>query len=283
MNFKKTLKSLLYKKGFQIQKFELFNLREKEIHPLELIQQFSGNETSILLSIPIEKCRTHLWQNLNPEKNPFVKTLVEYKKGQIKNPENSALKKYYDSYQPKNAAEAMDMPDNIQLENAPAFAYVLPWLYTDLEKNKKRRLNQHARFNRERGLEKLDISHSFTNFGPAADEKIAHEFKRLTLLYDHIATNGYKENPYNPEEVITGSFLIADNNEDWCFMIGGGKHRTYVHAALGEKFIPVMVNMNLNLIKRMQDIPYWKPVKDKLYTIEEATHICNKIIYCQTK
>lgn len=283
IKFKKKIKTFLLKKGFQIQRYELFNLRNKEFHPLELLQQFSGNGINLLVSIPVEKCRNHLWQTLDAQRNPFVKTLMEYKNSGIKNPVDSALKKYYDNYQPKNAADVMGLVNNKQLKEAPAFAYVLPWQYTDLEKNKKRRLKQHARFNRKRGLEKLDITHSFTNFGPAADEKLAHEFKRLTRLYDNIVTKGYKENPYDPEEVISGSFLIAENNSDWCFMIGGGKHRTYVHAALGEKHIPVMVTIGPDMVKRMQDIPFWKPVKDKLYTIEEAIQICNKIIYCQTK
>src|SRR5690554_4686738 len=80
----------------------IIDLRDKEIDtPLILSLPRHDRQDRILLNIPVERCRTQIWNTLEADKNPFVKTIVDYKENRVTGYKLSAIEDYYAKYQPK--------------------------------------------------------------------------------------------------------------------------------------------------------------------------------------
>ena len=275
---KSLIKFLLDKFGVHLKKSIVIDLRGKVIHPLELVYQAekTGVASSILINIPVSKCRTQLWNTLENKKNPFVKTIIEYNDCKTLDYNSTDIKVYYENFQPESAAAFLRLERNETLKEVPAYGYLLPWDTQNINDTIKIRKRVALNENKKEGI-RIGLSSGHTDFGPVSNEKGQVEFKRLTNVFEKIKENGYKEKPNLPDGGIKGYFLIGESG-DWCFIIKSGKHRAYSLAALGFAHIPVIVETNIGIIKRLSDLPYWPQVKNEIFSEQEANLLFNNIL-----
>lgn len=273
------IKKLLGKKGLQIRKSVAVNLRDQTMHPLELVYAIDKpvRVSSFLINIPVSRCRTQIWNTLENDKNPFVKTLTEYAKGKGPSYNNSFINDYYQNYVPQNAAEVIRLPDNKTLKTISPTGYVLPWENRAPEEAQKIRERDALQENMEAG-QKLSLSFGYTDFGPVREEKGVIEFNRLVNIYEKIRKQGYRENHYIEDGGIRGYFLIGNKEDEWCFMLKSGKHRAYSLSALGYSKIPIILDVNFSSLKRIRDLNFWPQVIKGVFSPHEADKLATEII-----
>lgn len=267
------IKKTLNNKGLQIRKVSIKNYRDKKTNPLNILYNTSADR--VLLSIPIEKCRTQLWNTLEAHKNPFVQTLNEYKNDEINSYEGSALEQYYNSNQPISAGEVLRIPNNPYLENLPALDFVLPWDFRNSRELKEIR-DKNARNENSKNQFHKGIEAGYSEFGPVTKEKGEIEFKRLKQVFTSIKQNGYTEKTWLNDGFING-FFLCDQTE-WCFIIKSGKHRSYALAALGSQEIPVVVDRNLELIQDKSNSSFWEKIVNNKFTKQDIDLFYKKIL-----
>lgn len=276
---KSLIRFLLLKRGLRLVKTKSINLRDVIVdHPLNVLNEIQnkGNSVFVLLNIPISKCRTQIWNTLEIDKNPFVKTIVSHNKTKSLDYESSEISNYYNNYQPNGASDVLRIPNNNGLKNIPAIGYVLPWenfTYKELI-NKRERI---ALSENKKAGKTIGLSSGYTDFGPVSEEKGELEFKRLIEVYENIKNKGYKEKLHHPDGGISGYFLIGEDNK-WCFFIKSGKHRSYALSALGYTHIPVSLELSLETIKHISTIEFWPQVKNELFTELEARLLVKNIL-----
>lgn len=172
--------------------------------------------------------------------HPFVAALQEG---------SERLRWFYRRFRP-TTVEAMHMqqpPD----DSAPSLAeWELPWLLADPRRS-------------PRGEKGLSNVHGVSFYGPASDDKIALEYRRLVALRDSIARSGYQ-----PDEDgdVRGHFMRRGS--ELKFFVRGGKHRTAVLAHLGFDQIPVTFKGNWPRCVDIRDSADWPLVR--LGEISEA-------------
>jgi hypothetical protein len=273
---KELIKYLSSKIGLNVRRSKILDLRSDSLHPLEIfIKVINENiDTTILLNIPISKCRTQLWNTLEVSGNPFVQTIIDYNEKRTFDYRTSAIQGYYERFQPKNASELLRI-NNKTLKNIPVYGYFFPWEKYNAKEVLEIRKMIASKENKESGS-KLDLSAGHTDFGPVTWEKGVIEFNRLTNVFNSIKKNGYKEKLYLGDGGIKGYFLVAD--KDWCFVVKSGKHRAYALSALGYKEIPVVLNVRPGIVKRKSDISYWPQVINSVFTEEEAEKVLCDIL-----
>lgn len=255
---------------------KIIYLRDKEVDESFIRSLKKYNKKSrILLNIPVEKCRTQIWNTLEVKKNPFVQTLVDYKKTGTSDYKSSPLKEYYHKYQPKNASEVLRIEHNTILENLPSYGYVFPWDTLSVERTIEKR-NSVALYENKRNGYKEGLSLGYTDFGPISFQKGEIEINRLVNIYNAIDRNSYKEKVYYRDGGIKGYFLIDDNN--WCFIIKSGKHRAYALSAQEATSIPVILDIDRGVVKSKEDIPNWKHVRNGIFSEKDAMIFMNKVI-----
>lgn len=277
MRYTKLLRNSIKAKLFPL---TVYDLRTSNIVPSELpyLPRKILRNDRFLLNIPISKCRTPIYSNLDSTRNPFVKTLLQYKEDDTLTYEKSALRQFYQTTTPKNTSEVFGI-DNAALREFPSYQYLYPWMGESFQDILARRKAVSVKENRENGsingsLE--EIGH--TDFGPVAEEKGQIELQRLKAIYNAISKAGYIEKPQHLDGGILGYFLIDDLNGDWCFMITSGKHRAYALSALEYKTIPVFIEVNFHILKRLSDIEFWPQVKNSIFTKDEARFIFRNVL-----
>lgn len=273
---------MIFKKGLRFIKkiiirllTKIIDLRDKEVDiPLAQSLGRYDSRNRVLLNIPIEKCRTQVWNTLEINGSPFVQTIVDYDKKKVIEYGSSALESYYSKYQPKSASEVLKITNNKTLDESPALGYVFPWDEFTPEEMIRKRKRVALSENHAIGSA-LDLSYGHTDFGPVSIEKGKIEFYRLIETFKSIKERGYIEKPYLSDGGIRGYFLVAE--EDWCFIIKAGKHRSYALSALGYDSIPVILDTSFGTVE-CRDIPYWRQVINGTFTEEEASIFVNKML-----
>jgi hypothetical protein len=262
------LNALLAKTGFALVKNGHINqsldLRGSDIDPIEA--HYLSNGHPFIMDIPIEKCFAIDFSGTN-KNNPFVHTLLAYKKGLCKTYSDSPLKDYYDTWQPSNPTKK----DERNLELAP------PWNYGVRKESNltASRLNRKdfVKIRKELGLSDKEIS-GHIGRGPVSKGFGEVTFNRLVKLYDSIEKFGYK-----PDEMrsghITASFFIHGN--DYRASISSGKHRITALQALGYKKIPIQFGPpKFPVIIRRSEVDKWPNVKAGYYSKLEALRLFDK-------
>lgn len=276
------LRNVMGKSGIQLRRLVFVNLRGKTIHPLEMVYGINNRAGSptILMNIPVSKCRTQIWNTLEENKNPFVKTIIDYGKNKGPDYGSSAVKAYYESYVPENAGDVLRLKSNEALKKIPAFGYTLPWDNQHPDEIIRIREKDAYNENRQEG-KSIGLSAGYTDFGPVEIKKGEIEFKRLIKIYGNIKERGYKEKWYLNDGGIKGYFLTGDN-DDWCFIIKSGKHRAYALSALGYENIPIIVDCNMAMVKQASNLRFWPQVKTGLFSESEARTLANNILNVET-
>lgn len=270
---KNTILKLLFKQNLQLRKIRIDDFRESLVSPLQALFLAKGNK--ILLSIPIEKCRTQLWHSLEADKNPFVKTLISYSNGENNSFRESELERYYEEFQPKSAADVLRLPNNKLLNTLQPIEFIVPWENRSPKEIKGFRENITLKENQENEL-RVGLEAGYTEFGPITKDKAQVEFKRLIKIFNSIKRKGYREYLHSNDGAISGYFL--KDGTKWCFIIKSGKHRSYALSALGIKNIPIVVDLSLASIVDKANWEYWAPIRENLFSKEDVDSFFLKIL-----
>lgn len=269
-----TIHKILVNKGFQISKLRIDNFRGTGISPIESLYQTKANK--VLLSMPVDKCRTQLWNTLEITNNPFVKTLKDYSIGKIDCYKGSEMEEYYNEYQPETAAEVLRLPNNSNLKEMEALSFILPWDNMSSVQAKTIRENNARNENKLQG-KNIGLDFGYTEFGPLSSEKGDLEFKRLVGVYQSISNNGYKEDYLYNDGGIRGYFLL--NKQDYCFIVTAGKHRSYALSALGYKEIPIVIDLNFNSIYYSESKSFWLNVRNSVFTVDDVDLLFKNLLF----
>lgn len=241
--------------------------------PLDLLySNFKGGAAVV----PLERCRSHML-GFTVNENPFIKTLVDYSKGNS-NYTGSVLEYYYNNYCPTSMQSVLKS-DNPSLNKYHPMATVLPWgISTPDEKlpnicvdpKAERLLSKEAH---KLGLKEKD-NFGWQFFGPVSEELGGQEYTRLVSVYNSIKEYGYRPERYG---YIHGQFLVS--GDDWVWVNIGGKHRFASLAALQYKSIPVALQSRSSaLFIHRCDVDYWPNVKNGLFSRTDALNIFNRIL-----
>jgi hypothetical protein len=105
----------------------------------------------------------------------------------------------------------------------------------------------------------LGPDHGISLFGPCTDEKVELEEARLTQIVASITARGYLPDRFGD---ITGYFLVRQ--DEFRFVVRGGKHRSAALAALGWTHLPVRLKpgwvpaVSLETLGRMAAGAQWR-------------------------
>jgi hypothetical protein len=200
------------------------------------------------------------------EWHPFVETLREYGANQSSCYEDSLLKKYYDTHQPDNAADAYPgfgyAPDSFY--SYPPHRYrLLPWSADTPSEIDKRTEYWTERDNAEHGFPSLTFcSDGNKSHGPVSLKKGRLEYRRLTSVYDSINQEGYRKDEGYPH------FQVLRRSGDYLFMPVRRKHRVAAAAALGYDQIPAIYCYSS--IRDVGMVEYWPRVRNGEWTQEKS-------------
>lgn len=236
--------------------------------PMEALLKSQAGE-KFAFNCPVELCRFESgFGYAQNEWHPFVATLKQYKNNKDLEYKDTILKKYYERWQPVNAAEALTGFHKApkQLNQMPSFCmFLLPWTTRSPEWVKTSMTKYINADYSEHGRPDLRWDqHGLLHFGPVADALGLLEFSRLTNIYDRLEAGGYDR---NHGEI--GVFMVR-REDDYRFLIGGGgTHRAAAMAAIGYQTFPAQYKVD-NFVANARDVPYWPLVCSGLWTQNEA-------------
>jgi len=164
------------------------------------------------------------------------------------------------------ASSIVDLKDNANLANYPAWALVMPWEKIDIKKKfqnyrkqfASRRLRYVTNIDKEnKNFENEDIFYSFYH--------ACSQFSQTKDLLENIKRDGliFRRND-SPKICI----LIDDKEWRWC-MSGDGNHRAYIASALGYKSFQCVIDTIID----KKNLSNCYNVKNGLYSTSEATTI----------
>ncbi|WP_006786932.1 hypothetical protein [Thiorhodospira sibirica] len=266
--------------GVTLARAKPLDLRGCDIHPIEAWYR-AGRYQPVLMDVPLSKLRglgSAAFPCTQDSGHPFIETLMDYESGKVRTYAGSALERFYQNWQPKNAAEYLgvdDIPRCEKLRELQATEGVFPWSRND-PKSYGETVNHVIRKASSSPYGKIkQTQNRWHLFGPATSESSEHEHRRLIGAYTSIKNKGYQRNSTNDGD-IRGTLMLSNN--DWCILIGGGgQHRSSVLSVLGLITVPVRLFYNLPMIVRREDSSYWPHVVDGLFTKEAAINIFDRI------
>jgi hypothetical protein len=260
-----------YRLGYHLIPVNPLDLRGVTDSPIEAA--IVAGRRSYVIEVPLAHCRGAIGFPYTQETlQPFVRTVRAYLAGEASNYQDSPLKEYYDSVQPKNAWELLGLAGepNPKFLEYPPFAFLLPWESVSLEEKSRNRPLSLRRENIERGAD-LGIAHG-DGVGPITLEKGTLEFQALARLADSIRKKGYIRDSGKDGD-ISGLPLI-DSEGEARYLVRKGKHRIAVLTALG--FERVSVRVGFKTLTPAQ-ASHWRHVRDGLFTREQALSLFERI------
>jgi len=233
-----------------------------------LLLQQSGKK--IAFNCPVELSRNEIGFSYSPNGwHPFVATLRQYRENSNLTYDDSILKKYFETFIPLNAAEAIagfNQPPE-QFYDLPSYCiFQSPWTSKTPESILLSMEKYTAMDNQEHGRPDLQWdTHGLKHFGPVARDKGILEFSRLINIY-----NTLKKEGYNRSYGEIGAFMIRKGKE-FRFLIGcgGGNHRAAAMAALGYEFFPAQYR-GIFYMANTHDVSHWPLVQSGLWTERQA-------------
>lgn len=273
--FERGVSGLLLRAGFRVRRFgaEVVDLRNRTADPIEAIHIGDGRQP--VVSVPLERClilRSNAFRCSTEVGNPFIDTLVEYGSGGEGDYAASVLRRFYDAWRPRNAAEVLglDETEHPTLAGARPLRYVLPWEGHDPEATEAHR----ERSIREIGARvavPLSARDGWKAWGPCSREMGEAEFFRLTDVYDSIRSRGMLRSDA-PDGDIGGVVLGA--GREWRILVGPGHHRAAALAALGETVAPVRLRL---AVVRRDEAFRWPGVRAGVFTEKAALEVFDRM------
>jgi hypothetical protein len=182
----------------------------------------------------------------------------------------SILERYYQTWQPQDAASAVIglSQSALALRAFPPHGYhMVPWGSRPLQEMLDLTEIWHARDMSEHGHRVLGIArYGFNGHGPVSEALGQVEFSRVMALVRGIRKHGYDRTSglsHGDRGVCVG---LLKRGQEQRFINGGGLHRTAVMHALGRSHIPAKC---MGVIDR-DEAADWASVRSGLWTLTEA-------------
>lgn len=227
--------------------------------PLEAIYSERGDKASAF-HCPIDQCVVVSGLNFKAGGwHPFSALLEEIGSDGGAYYENSILERYYQSWQPQNAGEAL-----IGLGSAPTILcslpshlmYLLPWASKTPEETDHTVRTWAHRDNVEHGAHDLTIDmHGFAKHGPVHPRLGKLEFERLRQIFGALSRHGYDRT--NGDVNV----LVIKRQGDYRFLTaGGGLHRIAAMKALGHDIVPAKPRQPW--VIDVDEVDHWPQVRN---------------------
>jgi hypothetical protein len=209
------------------------------------------NRSSVLLEVPVAACIGPLGFSFGHEGwHHLLDLLREYDQDPSLCPEESALSRFYERYQPSSMAELLEHTGYVP-QFRPAF-FEYPWgnfrLDYDPEISKKKN-QERSRF-----------------CGPASEWRLHSDFDQTIRLYKQIRRTGYRPWRYG----FIGGVLLRRANGEERFVVLEGNHRLAVLARLGAKRVWVSFLEGFYHVLSESDVDQWYFVRTGACTVADA-------------
>ncbi len=205
--------------------------------------------------------------------SPFVTTLLAYEQGRCRTYGDSPLRRFYESWQPANLAEAFAIDPSRaskELLALPPLPWMLPWNGgADWDRWINKAKAQIARRTR-----RLGEAYALSRFwGPVSERYGELRLANLVKVYRSIRVDGY-----NPVSHIRANLLVRHG--ECRVLISDGNHRAAALAAAGFDRIPVWVagrdKYGPAVIWR-GDSSSWPAVGSGIFSHEQAVAIFDRV------
>lgn len=206
--------------------------------------------------------------------HPFVETLKEYRDGVATRYEDSILKRYYETWRPGSAAEALigfsRAPANFH-HLPPQCLFLSPWVaHSSDEIERDVRRWTRADLREHGGPKAMHLEHELKYFGPVTPVVGRMEFERLISVYRRIADTGYDRSCGDVSVRMLrrrGKSIYLNN--------GGGYHRVAAMRVLGYKTVPAV--FHVPFVIDVEDVDLWPQVQSGPWSRERALAYANHL------
>lgn len=266
--------------GVTLARSNPLDFRQGDTHPLEAYYRV-GRYQSVLIDVPVSRLRglaSAAFPCTRDSGHPFIETLMEYESGTVQCYTASALERFYQRWQPRNAAEYLGVGDDSEharLRELTPIESVFPWSRNDPQiqrKNVSYAVDQGCVSRHDQIMRTREFWHLV---GPATEESGSHEYMRLVSTYNSIKNKGYRRRDAADGD-IRGTLMLR--GDDWCVLIGGGgQHRSSAVSALGSTAATVRLFYHLPMIVRREECGYWPHVQAGLFGKNVALKVFDRI------
>lgn len=240
--------------------------------PLWAVRRYGAR--GAIVEVPLRRCRTFGVIGFPPtleSGHPYVLTAGDYLAGRLRGYADSPLKVYYESVQPRTAADLLGLSGTAALRQFEALEGDLPWISAPGPQVREKRVRMMAADSAEFGSP-LTLDDGWNFIGPVSQAKAELEFRRVLAVVDSIAADGYVVN--DPVDHVSGFLLRA--SEEYVAVIWGGEHRIPALAALGYDSVPLLLFPH-----RIADrcaVDTWPAVRAGAVDREDALQVFDRIM-----
>jgi hypothetical protein len=197
--------------------------------------------------------------------HPFVAAAIELGRSPERAYAGSLLQRYYDVWQPANAAEALigcGAAELGSLARLPSYAYIFPWLSVTTEEFLHNQEDWVREENISFGGVRLSISAGYNHHGPVTKVKGTIEHERLKRLYRSVSDVGLLRTWGDVEATM------LKRGSEQRFMIVRGHHRLAVVSALGAVDVPA--SFPRVKVVNLEEAEYWPQVRRGVWSLGAA-------------
>jgi hypothetical protein len=194
--------------------------------------------------------------------HPFVQAALEHIEKGTRQYEGSRLEKFYASWKPRNAREALlaELSGPKVLDEHAPYVKHMPWSHRTVEESEAFMARVIEIENTAFGDRTLAAESGYGLQGPVSKEKGGLEYKRLIGVLTSIRTKGYDRSRGD----ITVEVLHRAGQ--FRYVIKHGHHRAAAMAALGHRSIPAIP---VALVEP-GEVDHWRGVYTRVWSRDEA-------------
>lgn len=196
--------------------------------------------------------------------DPYARLCLDISKGV----DNQTLFKNFsimlDKEKDLSAADIVNLSNNINLKNYPAWAIVMPWEKLSIEDFFKAYPKNLYRNRHSKGLIFKNRSRETIINTVYSSKYVDNRINQMGELYKSIKRYGIIEDGNLPKINI----LVKDNEWRW-YMGDAGNHRSYVMSCLDYEFFNARVSSIIN----KRDVNKWHNVKNGTYSVSDAESV----------
>jgi hypothetical protein len=261
----------------------VIDLRRSDCSPIEAV--YGAGRFVPLVDVPVSVCRgfQYIGMPLAADgPHPFVRTMIEYQKGDCTTYVGSALERYHTSFIPASACEALGLSQSTVSEKLLALRplqAVLPWwpsegatAFGSIETARNQIARRDYTLAGHSGAEQPGVY----QHGPFSAEQGQIEFNRLIKVYEAIRADGFRRDDSFDGDIRGVALVMSDGS--YRIMLHCGQHRASALAALGHHTLPVrLTSPSSASIIRRDDVEFWPYVRTGLFSREAALEVFDRI------
>jgi hypothetical protein len=260
----------------------VIDLRRSDCSPIEAV--YGAGRFVPLVDVPVSVCRgfQYIGMPLAADgPHPFVRTLIEYQRGDCSSYAGSALQAYLNSFIPRSACDTLGLLPlavSEELKRLRPLQAVLPWWpstgSTALDSIESAVAKTASRESSGAGYK--GSAPAMYWHGPFSAAQGEIEFQRLVSVYNSIRSNGFRRGDEHDGD-IRGIALIGEGGS-YRVLLNGGQHRAASLSALGHHTLPVrLTSPSSASIIRRDDVEFWPYVRTGLFSREAALEVFDRI------